>query len=114
MTGSTMRSRKKSKDTWNKWKWGHNNPKSVAHRESNPERVIHSTLQAYLKKKTRKSSNKQSNFTLKRTWKITTNKAQSEHKEGNNKDQSRNNEIDSKKEKRCQRSMNPEAGSLKR
>ena len=27
---------------WNKWKWGHNNPKSVGHRESNPKREIHS------------------------------------------------------------------------
>ena len=27
---------------WNKWKWGHSNPKSVGHRESNPKREIHS------------------------------------------------------------------------
>ena len=46
-------------------------------------------LQAYLKK-TREIWNKQSNFTLKGTWKRVTNKAQSEWKEGNNKDQSRN------------------------
>ena len=37
-----MRSRKKSKDTFNKWKWGHNNPKSVGHWESNPKKEIHS------------------------------------------------------------------------
>ena len=29
------------KDTWNKWKWGHN-PKSVGHWESNPKKEIHS------------------------------------------------------------------------
>ena len=27
---------------WNKWKWEHNNPKSVEYRESNPKREIHS------------------------------------------------------------------------
>ena len=27
---------------WNKWKWRHNNLKSVGHRESNPKREIHS------------------------------------------------------------------------
>ena len=26
----------------NKWKWTHNNPKSLGHRESNPSREIHS------------------------------------------------------------------------
>ena len=46
-------------------------------------------LQAYLKKKTnqnktKKPSNKQSNFTFKGTRKRTMNKAQSEYKEGNN------------------------------
>ena len=34
---------------WNKWKWGHSNPKSVWHWESNPKRDIHS-IKAYLKK----------------------------------------------------------------
>ena len=34
---------------WNKWKWGHNNPKSVGHWESNPKRKS-IALQAYLKK----------------------------------------------------------------
>ena len=27
---------------WNKWKWAHNNPKSVGHWESNPKWEIHS------------------------------------------------------------------------
>ena len=27
---------------WNKWKWGHNHPKSVGHKESIPKREIHS------------------------------------------------------------------------
>ena len=79
------------KITWNKWKWGHNNPKSVGHWESNPKREIHSITglspkKKKQKKKPRKSSNKQFNFTLKGTWKRTTNKAQSEYREGNNKD----------------------------
>ena len=26
---------------WNKWKWRHNNPKSVGHWESNAKREIH-------------------------------------------------------------------------
>ena len=56
--------------------------------ESNPKREIHSITG--LSQKTRKGSNKQSNFTLKGTWKGTTTKAQSEEEEGNNKDQSRN------------------------
>ena len=73
---------------WNKWKWEHNNPKPVGHRKSKPKRDIHSIID--LSEKTRKSSNKQSNFTLKWTWKITTNKAKYESKERNNKDQSSN------------------------
>ena len=61
---------------WNKWKWEHNNPKSVGHWESNPKREIHSITG--ISQETRKNSNKPSNFTLKGTWKRTTNKAQSE------------------------------------
>ena len=29
---------------WNKWKWGHNNPKPVGHWESNPTGKIHSII----------------------------------------------------------------------
>ena len=61
---------------WNKWKWGHNNPKSVGHRESNPKREIHSITG--LSQIIRKRSSKQSNFTLKGTWTRTSNKSQSE------------------------------------
>ena len=71
---------------WSKWKWGHNNPKSVGHWESNCKVAVHSIIG--LPQKTRKSSNKQSNFTLKGTWKNS--QVQSEYKEGNNKDQNRN------------------------
>ena len=71
---------------WNKWKWGHNNPKLVGHWESNPQMEIHNITG--LSQKTRKSLNKQSNFTHKRTRKRTK-KAQSELKGENNKDQSR-------------------------
>ena len=55
---------------WNKWKWEHGNPKSEGYKESKPERGLSQEI--------RKSSNKQSNFMLKGTWKRTTNKAQSE------------------------------------
>ena len=56
----------------NKWKWGHNNPKSGGHWEKSPKRQIHSNTGLF--QQIRKSSNKQSNFTLKGTWKGTTNK----------------------------------------
>ena len=46
---------------------GYNNPKSVKHRESNPKKEIYSITS--LSQKIRKSSNKQSNFTLKGTCK---------------------------------------------
>ena len=49
MNGRIMRSRRNQKIPWNKWKWGHNNPKSVGKWESNPKREIFA-LQAYLKK----------------------------------------------------------------
>ena len=55
------------KITWNKWKWGHNNPKSVGHSESNSKRETHSITG--LSQKARKSSNKESKFTLKWIWK---------------------------------------------
>ena len=73
---------------WNKWKWKHNNPKSVGHWESNLKREIHRIRS--LSQKSGKSSNKQSNFTLKGTWKRTRNEDQSEQKEGNNKDYNTN------------------------
>ena len=52
---------------WNKWKGGHNNLKSVGHWKSNPKREIHSITG--LSQKTRKSSNKESNFRFKGPWK---------------------------------------------
>ena len=55
---------------WNKWKWEHNCQKPVGHRESSPKRDFHSIIG--LSQKTRESSNKQSNFTCKETWKRTT------------------------------------------
>ena len=72
---------------WNKWKWEHNNPKSVGHWESNPKREIHNITGIYEEKK---SSNNNPILTLKGTWKRTTNQALTEHKGGNNKEQSRN------------------------
>ena len=76
MNGSMTISRKNQKITWSKWKWGQNNPKSEGDQESSPKREIHSI--AGVSQKTRKSSDKQSNFTLKGTWKGKTNKAQCE------------------------------------
>ena len=76
------------KISWNKLKWGHNNPNTVGHWESNPERENHSITG--LSEKQEKSSNKQSSFIIKGPWKITINKAQNEWMEGNSKDQSRN------------------------
>ena len=61
---------------WNRWKWEHNNPKSVEHMNSSPKREIHSITG--LTQNEGKSSKKQSYFTLKGTSKITNNKAQSE------------------------------------
>ena len=49
---------------WNKWKWGHNNSKSVGQRECYPKREILS-ITGLSKEKP------QSNFTLKGTWKRT-------------------------------------------
>ena len=60
----------------------------MGHSESSPEREFHSTTG--LPQEERKITNKQSNTIPKRTRKTTTNKAQSEQKEGNNQDQSRN------------------------
>ena len=68
--------RRNQKIPWNKWEWGQNNLKSVRHWGSNPKREIH--IITGLSQKIRKIANKQSNFTLKGTWKRKTNKAQSE------------------------------------
>ena len=57
----------------------------MGHSESSPKRKIHSNTG--LPQETRKSTDKQLNHTLKRTRKRTANKAQSEQKDGNNKEQ---------------------------
>ena len=63
-----MRSKKKSKKvSGNKWKWTHNNPKSMGHSESSPEKEVHSITG--LPQKARKTSNKKSYPTPKRTSK---------------------------------------------
>ena len=54
---------------WKIWKWDHNNPKSVGHRESSPKGEIQSITG--ISQETRKGSNTQSNFTFKGTWKKT-------------------------------------------
>ena len=40
--GQQLGQGRNQKIPWNKWKWGHNNPKSVGHCKSNPKREIHS------------------------------------------------------------------------
>ena len=75
--GQQLDQGRNQKIPWNKWKWGHNNPESW----DTGKAILKGkfiALQAYLKKKKKKSSNKQPNFTLKGTWKRKTNKAQSE------------------------------------
>ena len=59
----------------------------MGHSKGSPEREVHSDTG--IPKKDRNLSNKQPNTTSTRTGGTTTNKAQSEQKEGNNQDQSR-------------------------
>ena len=80
----------------------------MEHRKSSPQREIYSITGLPQETNKQKSSNKCSNFTLKGIGKS---KAQSEQKKGNNKDQSRINEIEAKKQ--YKRSMKPRIGSLK-
>ena len=82
-----MRSGKKLKLSGNKWKWTNNNPKPMEHNEGSTEREVHSNTG--LSKEDRKISDKQPNPASTRTRGTTTNRAQSEEKEGNNQDQSR-------------------------
>ena len=67
----------------------------MGHWESNPKRETHSITG--ISQKARKSSNNQSNFTLKGAFKRTTNTAQSEQKEGIIKIRAEINEINLKK-----------------
>ena len=62
-----MRSRKKSEDTLKQMKMKTQQPKPMGNRESSPKGEIH-TITGLLQE-TRKISNKQSNFTLKRNLK---------------------------------------------
>ena len=59
----------------------------MGHSEGSPEREFHSNTG--LPRKDRNISNKQAKPTSTRTGRTTTNKGQSEQKEGNNQDQSR-------------------------
>ena len=66
----------------------------MGHSEDSPEREVHRNTG--LSKKDRKISNKQPNLTSTTTGRTTTNKAQSEQKEGNNQDHNRINDIETK------------------
>ena len=81
----------------NKWEGEHNNPNSEGHRESNPKCEIYSITGLIKKNTPRESSNEQSNFTLKGTWKRTPKKSQSEQKKEIIKIRGKINKIDSKK-----------------
>ena len=110
MHGSTMRSRNKSKIPWKKWKWGHNNLKSVGHWESNHKREIHK-LQAYLKKTTKAQINNLTSHLKELEKEQQTNPKVSRRKEIM-KVRAEINKVGYKK--LLKRSMNPGVGSLKR
>ena len=82
-----MRSRKKSKSFWSKWKWSHNNPKLLGHSQGSPETKVHSDTG--LPKTDRNISNKKPNPTPITTGGITTKTVQSKSKEANKQDHSR-------------------------
>ena len=71
MYGSTMRSRKKSKDTLKQTKMKTQQSKICGHRKNDPKREIQSITG--ISQVTRKSSNKQPTYILKETWERTTN-----------------------------------------
>ena len=90
---------KKPRDHWrnqrrnlkihrNKWQWKHDDPKPIGCNKSSSKREVYSN--AISPQETRKISNKQSNPTLKTTRERRTKKMQSQLKERNHKDQSRN------------------------
>ena len=60
----------------NKWKWTHNSPKLMEHREGSPEREVYCNTD--LSKKDRNISNKRPNPIPSRTGGTTINKAQRE------------------------------------
>ena len=60
---------------WDKWKWKHNNPKSMGFGKSSSKIKVYSDTS--LPQETRKISNKWSNFTHKGTKKEDNNKSQS-------------------------------------
>ena len=60
MHGQQQDQGRNKKISQNKWKWGHHNPKSVGHWESDPKREIHS-ITAYPKKQEKAQIN---NLTL--------------------------------------------------
>ena len=93
----------------NKWKWTHNSPKPMGHREGSPEREVHSNTG--LPTKDRKVSSKQPNPTLKEVLEQQQTKPRVRMKEVI-KIRAELNDIESKKQSK--ESMNPGAGSLKR
>ena len=60
-----------------KWKWKHNDPKSVGCNKSSSKREVYSDSDTSLCQEIRKISNKQPNFTPKGTRKRRTKKTQS-------------------------------------
>ena len=76
MNGWSMNKGRNQKVSGNKWKWTHNNPKLMGHREGSPEKEVYSNTG--LPKKNKNSSNKQPNHTPTRPWGTTTKTTQSE------------------------------------
>ena len=108
--GQQQHQGRNQKIPWNKWKWGHNNPKCLGHWESNPKREIHS-ITDLSKKKTRKSSNNLTSH-LKELEKEKQSKPKVSRRKEIRKIKAEMNKIESKKQ--YKRSVNPRAGSLKR
>ena len=50
------------KSPWNKWKWGHSNPKSVGHWENNPKNEIQSIRGLSQKKKNQQRKKNKKNL----------------------------------------------------
>ena len=71
-----------------KWQWKHDDPKPMGLSKSSSKREVYSNTS--ISQEERKTSNRQPNSTSKAAWKRRTKTTQSQQKEGNHKNQSRN------------------------
>ena len=72
-----MKSKGNLKNSRNKWQWKHDNSKPVGYSKSSSNKEVYSNT--ILPEETRKTSNRQPNFTPKATGKRRTNKRQQQH-----------------------------------